>query len=172
MKTALQIINRAYSKIRVKGEGQSLTSEQISDAIDELNSMVWELDADGLHIGWSDIALSSDQLSTPDWLSSLLENGLAIRMGVEFGVQIDPRIIGMYESAYSTALKRLVHVAKIPFPDTLPTGSGEPVWSDTNKYFIDENEGAIWDETGGYLKDEEGEKLNSENEFSNADRNV
>ena len=167
MKTVLQVVNRAYSKIQVKQPNISLTDQEVDDAISELNAMMWEHDADGLHVGWADISSSSDQVG-PDWMTTLLENGLAVRMAPEFGVQINPTVIAMYESALRVAEKVLVDVANIPFPNILPTGQGEGTYRLRYNYFTDFTEGALYDETGGYITDEEGAKINTEIDFSNS----
>jgi hypothetical protein len=122
MKTVLQLLNQAYTKIQVKSKYEDLSDDQKQEGIDELNQMMWEHDASGLPVNWSDVETADETVPEPDWMFSMMANGLAIRLAPNYGVQIDPRIIGMYEAGLDATYKRLVPIPKLLYPNILPTG--------------------------------------------------
>lgn len=161
MQTVLRTLERAFAKIQVKQAGVDLTSEEIADGISEMNAMMWVNDADGLGIGWSDVASETEILPVPDYVIPFVENGLALRMSNEFGMPIKEGVLGMYEEALRVIEKNTVRIPKIPYPNILPTGSGNGSIYDTSRYFEDENAGGLTGGTAGYLKDQENNTLNT-----------
>ncbi len=161
MQTVLRTLERAYSKIKVKQLGVSLTDDEIADGISEMNSMMWLMDADGLSVGWADVSASSATLPVPDYVIPFVENGVAIRLGTEFGVDIDPRLIGMFEEALHVLEKNLVRMPEIQYPNILPRGGGATSIYARTKFFGDERRGALQGGTAGYIRTEEDQIINS-----------
>lgn len=169
MKSVLQLLNQAYTKIQVKSKYTDLDDDQKQEGIDELNQMMWEHDASGLPVNWSDVSEVTETVPEPDWMFSMMANGLAIRLAPNYGVQIDPRIIGMYKAGLDAAMKRLVPIPKLLYPNILPTGRSRHRYHN-HIYFQNPNENALVGQ-GGYLRDESGKILNSENKGLDADSN-
>jgi hypothetical protein len=171
MQTVLRTLERGYSKISVKEAGIDLSDEEKSDGISEMNAMMWEHDADGLGVGWSDISSVNDVLPVPDWAISFVENGFAIRMAPEFGRPIDPSLIAMYEQALRVVQKNNVVIPDICYPNILPVGGDRTRRYRSGTFFIDQNKYALKAGTQGFIKDEEGTIVGSEEDRFNADRN-
>lgn len=169
MKTVLQLLNQAYTKIQVKSKYEDLSDDQKQEGIDELNQMMWEHDASGLPVNWSDVSDVTETVPEPDWMFSMMANGLAIRLAPNYGVQIDPRVIGMYEAGLDATYKRLVPIPKLLYPNILPTGRSRHRYHNYI-YFQDPNRHALIGQ-GGYIRNEEGDILNSEATDDNADNN-
>jgi hypothetical protein len=170
MQTILQLLNRSYRKAKIKSKYEDLDQTQIDDGISELNEMMWELEASGLPIGWSDISESTETVPAPDWMLGMITNGLAIRLGNDDGIQLDQRLIGMYESGLNAAYKRLVPVPKIQYPSILPTGGSTDRYR-RSTYFNNPNANSLVGQ-GGFIRDEDGDSLNSDSQDSNAVTNT
>ncbi len=127
--TALDIIERSLSKIGVKRSGVSLTDDEISDSISELNDMMTELDASGTKLGYTIISSSSDEITTPDWTWGAMRSNLAIRLAPEFDAVITQALAVQASDGYNAILKRTVTIDRVQFPDTLPIGAGNEYWN-------------------------------------------
>lgn len=157
MKTALQVLNRAYGKIQVKSAYSDLDEHLINDGIAELNEMMWELEASGLAVGWRDVIDRDQVLSTPDWMDGMIINGLAIRLAPDIGYAIDDRVMIAYDNGMEVARKLLNTVPRIQFPSNLPTGGARNRWH-ADKYFYNKNANGIIGQ-GGFLADDAGNSL-------------
>lgn len=124
MTTALTVIQKALSKIGVRSREVDLTTDEISDAIDELNDMMYEWDADGLNLGYTTVTASTDTVTTPDWSMGCIKNNLAIRLAPDFGGEVTQALIHLADMGYETIVNRNVSLDNVDFPDTLPIGSG------------------------------------------------
>lgn len=131
MKTALDIINRAASKIGVKRAGVPLTDDEIDDFISELNNMMTELEAGGTVLGYTIVSKGSDEITTPDWSFGAIESNLGVRAAPDFDAQISGVLAASASSGLKAILKRTVQIGEVQFPTSLPTGSG-------NRYFNNE----------------------------------
>ena len=170
MQTVLRTLERAYSKIKVKQSGIDLSSEEIADGISEMNAFMWLQDADGLGVGWSDVSSSDQTLPVADWVIPFVENGTALRLGTEFGVEIDPRLAGMFEEALRVVEKNNVVIPTIKYPSILPTGGEESSRYCGSKYFSDEDQNTIGIGTQGFLRNELGEKTTHSTPTSDVER--
>ncbi len=135
--TALDIINRSLSKIGVKSAGITLTDDEISDSISELNDMMTELDASGIKLGYTIISSSTDEITTPDWTWGAIRSNLAIRLAPEYGAAISQALVTQAIDGYNTILQRTVTIERVQFPTTLPIGAGNEYWN-YERFFTDE----------------------------------
>ena len=166
MQTVLKTIERAYSKIQVKQAGVDLTAQEIEDAISELNEMMWVHTASGMALAWEDVTSSSQTLPLPDYAIAFATNGLALRLGAEFGVMIPQALPAMYEEALRVVELNTVRTPDIPFPDTLPRGGGASSIYSTSRYFTDDLRGALQGGTAGFLRTDEDTVINAPSENS------
>ncbi len=154
MKTALDIINRAASKIGVKRAGSPLEDDEITDAISELNNMMLELDASGTKLGYTVVSDSSDEITTPDWSYGAIEGQLAIRLAPEYEVSISQELAAQASASWNTVLKRTVSIGHVQFPSTLPIGSGNQYYY-WQRFFLDGYANDLETGAGGTLADTE-----------------
>jgi hypothetical protein len=84
--TGTAIVEAALRKLRIKASNTPLTGDELSDGIECLNDMLTEWKYDGVDLGVSSVTTGATDL--PDWSLSGVKNGLAIRLGTEYGVAI------------------------------------------------------------------------------------
>ncbi len=169
MQTVQRLLDRAYEKIQVKSQYEELSDDLVQNGIDELNEMMWELDADGVSVGWRDVSSADENLPVADWLHGMILNGLAIQLAPDFGYTIDPRVIAAYENGLQVAYKNLVPIPTVFYPDILPTGGSRVRWN-RDRFFYNTNRNSNFGQ-GGYARDEDNDIINSQPSDRDADRN-
>lgn len=154
MKTAIDIINRATSKIGVKRAGVDLTDDEINDAISELNNMMVEVDAGGTKLGYTIVSAPTDSITTPDWTYGAMESNLAVRLAPEYEIIISQALATQAHETWKIVLKRTVEIGSTVFPDTMPIGSGNEYWN-YQRFFVDTYRNDLETGAGGTLADTE-----------------
>jgi len=104
------LIARALRLIQVQDPLQDVKAQDMEAGIDALNGMMRRVEADGIALGWSDVANPSDVLPLPDEALQAITYNLAIVLAPEFGVQPMPAVIAI-ATAGMNALMRDVAVA-------------------------------------------------------------
>ncbi len=154
MKTAIDIINRAASKIGVKRSGIDLTDDEISDAISELNNLMVEADAGGTKLGYTIVSSQTDEITTPDWTYGAMESNLAVRIAPEYEVTVSNELAVQASETWKIVLKRTVELGAVNYPTTLPIGSGNEYWN-YQRFFVDGFNNDLETASGGTLADTE-----------------
>ena len=122
--TAGEAITAAYRKLRIRTSESSLTDAEISDAMFELNNMMRQYETDGFDLGWTPVAVTTDEITTPDWSYRFIYLGLAVLMSAEFGVQLSPITIADFETARRAIVNMMVDAPNGALPPDMPLGSG------------------------------------------------
>lgn len=151
---AIDIINRAMSKIGVKRPGIPLEDDDISDAIAELNDMMTEIDASGTKLGYTIVSFQDDDITTPDWSYGAIRANLAIRLAPDYDTVVSPALAQQAAESWKIVLKRTVEIGETNFPDTLPVGQGNEYWN-YQRFFVDEYRNDLMTGSGGTLADAE-----------------
>lgn len=99
------IVRDALGHLRVIDANAPVKPIDMRDAIRALNLMVRRWEADGLALGWSDVAEPTDALPLPPEAEEAVGYNLALRLRARYGVQIDPDIVAL-ASAGLSALQR------------------------------------------------------------------
>lgn len=99
------IVRDALGHLRVIDANAPVKPIDMRDAIRALNLMVRRWEADGLALGWSDVAEPTDVLPLPPEAEEAVGYNLALRLRARYGVQIDPDIVAL-ASAGLSALQR------------------------------------------------------------------
>lgn len=155
MQTVLQLLNRSYSKAQIKSAFTELNQNQIDAGIDILNDVMWQLDADGYNIGWSDVSDSSENVPAPDWMLGFIKAVVAKKLRAEAGMVRLPDLDEEIISGIDVIAKRKIRVPKIKYPNILPRGGSSSRWED--KYFENDAPGILTQ--SGYLRDENNNKI-------------
>jgi len=156
MKTAIEIINRAASKIGVKRAGVPLTDDEINDAISELNDMMTETDAVGIALGYTIVSNPDDEITTPDWSWGAMAANLGVRFAPDFDVSPTQALAQQAHASWKIVLSRTIQLGPVNFPTTLPVGSGNQGGdSNSNRFFGDEYSDDLLTGSGDTLADTE-----------------
>lgn len=123
MTTKGEIINGAYSRLRISGLTAQPSPEDVSLALDQLEDTVRELESRNICLGYNftEFPDPADEATIPSFAVGPLKDVLADRMAPYFGKIFDARVairaVGILTSA--TAVTN-----KVEYPDRMPIGSG------------------------------------------------
>ena len=104
------IVRDALGHLRVLDAAGNVSAIDMRDAIRALNMMMRRWEADGLAMGWSDVAEPTDNLPAPPEAEAAIGYNLAIQMRPRYGTAIDPDIIALAQGGLG-ALRRDVKVS-------------------------------------------------------------
>ena len=151
------LVRRAFEKIGLATYVFDLVPEQLSGALQELDSMVagWELL--GIRLGYSlPSSLGDDQLSDdsglPDWANAAVYLNLAVLIAPNVGRPITPELAMAAKRAYNSLLSRAVHPIEMQLPKNMPAGQGHKVWRQPSRPFLDREDHPIDAESDAQLE--------------------
>ena len=137
MATALQILNRAFSKAGIKSAEVALTATESQDGLDILNDLLASWSATGVLNDTAPVADINDTVVAPDYALGALKANVAVLLAGEYGVIVTPAMaadVTFFTNLMSTMETDL---SDVPFPPTLPTGSGNDDYYYTPIFFPD-----------------------------------
>lgn len=130
MTTKIDLINRAYSRLRISGLTVQPTPEDIDEALDVLEDMAnqWgELMDSGYYYEETPDPNTLHNIPRPFWPA--YKANLAVRLSPLFNLPVHPELRKEASSSYSMMCNRLAITREIPYPSRHPIGSGN-----SNKY--------------------------------------
>jgi hypothetical protein len=89
------IVRDALLHLRVQDAAEAVEAQAMQDAIRALNGMMQRWEADGVSVGWTDVAAPDDTLPAPAEAEEAISYNLAVRLRARYGVAIDPDVIQM-----------------------------------------------------------------------------
>lgn len=124
MATALKHIERAFSKAGIKPAEEPLTNSEIEDALDCLNDLLSNWDGTGILKGTDPVMNPSDELAVPRYASWAIKSNLALMIAGEYGIQISQALAFDAVNSMNSLLSISLDKSPLPYPSTLPRGSG------------------------------------------------
>lgn len=91
------IVRDALSHLGVVDANNPVREIDMRDGIRALNLMVRRWEANGMAMGWSDVAEPTDPLPAPAEAEEALGYNLAVRLRPRYGVALAPDVIAMAE---------------------------------------------------------------------------
>lgn len=164
MAKASKVISRALSLIGVKSSETDVTDQEMTDAIDALNDIMFALDIDGIKIGYTEVTDKDDEVTVPDSTLGYVKSSLAIALAAEYDRQISPELVAQHEFYKNIVLTRFIDIDEPIYPDTLPIGSGyiDGCGYDYQRYFSDtKNNDLLYSNKQSALTDD-GEQIDYE----------
>lgn len=124
MKTKIELVDRAYSKLRISGITVNPTPEEVALAVDELECMVAEWDGKNVCMGYA--FEEEPDPSTESGISKQYENAvqsnLAVRLASDFGKDIPMNLQAQANQSYSAASSMSARVKQTDYPRRQPVG--------------------------------------------------
>jgi len=105
MTTAAKIIARALRLNRVLDATEAPEAEDAQIAMEALNAMARRWEANGMALGWNDVASLTETLPAPQEAEEAIAYNLAIAISAEFGAELRPDIIAKAQEGID-ALRR------------------------------------------------------------------
>ena len=161
MATAKQVLDRVFSKARVKRAGVDLTDDDYDTGIDVMNDWFTQLASIGLSLRYTRVSKQADEVTVQDWVLKVLKSNLTPLIAGEYDKTITPIMIGEAAGDYRFLLQRKVTLDETYFPDTLPTGSGNNPDNQTGNgnFFPDREFNDILTASGQSMKNERGRQI-------------
>ena len=124
MTTALQVIERAFSKAGIKPAEAPLTASEISDGLDTLNDLLSEWGTNGPLTEAVPVDSANDELIIPRFAFGAVKANLAIRLASEYDRPVTQGMAFDATNSLNELVKATIDLSDIDFPSTLPVGSG------------------------------------------------
>jgi len=105
MTTVAKIIARALRLNRVLDATEAPEAEDAQIAMEALNAMARRWEANGMALGWNDVASLTETLPAPQEAEEAIAYNLAIAISAEFGTDLRPDIIAKAQEGID-ALRR------------------------------------------------------------------
>jgi hypothetical protein len=125
MTQAIDIIRDALEHLRVADANSALDVNDTATGLKALNAMMRAWEADGISLGWSDVAAATDAVPTPPEADEAIGANLAIRLAAKYGKQPDGSVVAIATNGVSM-LHAMVYgndYARCRYDD-LPAGVG------------------------------------------------
>ncbi len=122
--TALQVIERAFSKAGIKPSEAPLTAAEISDGLDTLNDLLSEWGTNGPLKDAVPVDNVTDTLVLPRFAFGALKANLAIRLAPEYDRTVTQGMAFDATSSLAELVKATIDLSELDYPNTLPVGSG------------------------------------------------
>lgn len=144
MSTKLEIINEAYSRMRISGLTKQPSGDDITTALRRLENMAAEWEGSNICTGY---AFESEPdpgtpHNVPREFWSAYESNLAIRLLADFGKDPVPSLVKEARGTFSKASAATAVVSQILYPNRQPVGSGNTLRQNRFQRFYQEVETA------------------------------
>ena len=124
MSSVYDTVVSALRKIGILDPSEAPEAQQMNDAIGQLNRMCTRWEADGLAIGWVNVANPTDTLPCPIENEDAVIYNLATHMASDYGIVPPPDVVAYaIGSLDSLARDRMVEMP-LELNSKLPYGSG------------------------------------------------
>lgn len=116
MPATIDILTESLRLLRVIGSNEAPDDDDARDALSALNRMMRRWEANGLALGWNDVANMQDLLPAPPEAEEAIIYNLAMRMRPLFGKTLEPDVMAMARNGRNE-LRRDGFVASPLTPD-------------------------------------------------------
>ena len=138
MSTKIKLIGRAYSKLEISGINVNPSPEDVVIALDELETMMAELDSRNVCVGFNfeDEPDPSSESYVPRWAENAVQTNIAIRLATEFGKMANQGLSAQANQSMSNLVARTAKVRSIAPSSRQPSGSGNTFrWNLWRRYY-------------------------------------
>lgn len=131
----VDIINRAYSRLRISGVTAQPSAEDLELALSQLEDLVAELeDARNICLNYNREGEPDPNSvsNVPAWARDCLSYQLALRLIPDFNKAVPPQLERMAAASLSAASSKSAadRMRRVQYPERMPTGSGNHArWS-------------------------------------------
>lgn len=122
--TANQLINAILQEIYLQADEQQIQSVDYQAAQLYTNLMMFELDAEGIKLGWTELKNPADNVTVPAGALLGITTNAALRLANSYDIQVGPLLAVNAEKGLRAMRKLGVSIQNMNYPSTLPIGSG------------------------------------------------
>lgn len=119
-----ELITASFRKLAIRASESSLTEQEKTDALFELNNMMAQYETEGFHLAYTPVSSTSDEITTPEWSHRWMILSLAVLIAPEYGKQPSPVILADLSVAYKAIQNVLISAPRVKLPPDMPIGGG------------------------------------------------
>lgn len=143
---ASQLIKAILQEPLVQASEAPIEAVEAEDAIFALNNWMFEIAADGVNLGFTEVTDLADEVTVPRGAVNGIVKNVAAQIVNQFGVAVPPLLMTQAAVGLAVMTKIAVTIPDSPYPGTLPIGSGNECGLGT--HFYGEDEAVIETENG------------------------
>jgi len=153
MATVAQIVKASLQRILVQASEADLEPDEYQDAMFAMNNLMLALDADGVHLGYTEVSDLGDDVTIPVGALRGLIALLAIEISPDYNGTVSEGLAIAAADGLKIMRKLGCPIPTSSLPGTLPTGTGNDY--DSSERFYPDEEVAILGEHSGHIGLEE-----------------
>lgn len=135
----VDIINDAYSKLRISGLTVLPSPEDLELALSRLENMMSEFDSSGLQLNYNfeDDPDPNSLSNIPSFAYDGISGSLALRLSPDFNKIIPPSLVASVSASMGAISGRVAKdkLRKISYPSRMPVGSGNNRFNRWSKFY-------------------------------------
>jgi hypothetical protein len=151
VETASTVINDALQELLVQASEQPIESVDFETAKRYLNRMMFEFDADGINLGFTQVVKASDPITVAYGAINGIIYNLAMNLATTFDVPVGPELALKAAEGKRIMTKIATTIGPSSYPDTLPIGSGNEGYSTDSYHFYEEDPATVDTQRGGVV---------------------
>lgn len=152
MATAGDIAKASLQKILVQATEAPIEASEAQDFIFAMNAFMLDLDANGVTLGYTEVADVADRITIPTGALRGLIYNMAVEVAPDYNAVITPAAQAIALAGLQTMRKLGATMGATQYPSTLPIGSGnEGSGLFRSNHFYPDLEASILAETTGAI---------------------
>jgi len=160
MAIAQTLIADALIDLEIRSSETQITDSEYAQGLRYMNRVMTTWAEEGLNVGYNKVTTITQETNIPDWFEMCLISHLGIALAPSFGVQVDPRRLGIAKEMKDAVELRLVRIGPAAYSSALPTGQG--TYSNANENFFSRKDpNILTSATQSDLSDDEGIELST-----------
>ena len=152
MATVAQVLRASLNRILVGASEAPIEPDEAQDFVFALNNYMLGLDAQGIKLGYTEVASTGDDVTVPTGALRGIIANMAIEVAPDYGAPVPPALAAVAVEGM-VAMRRLGQRLRLTqYPSTLPIGSGnEGSLQFGDDHFFPDLEADILSETTGAI---------------------
>ena len=123
MTTAIELAQRALSKILVEGSDSPFEADEYADFYVDLNNYMAALEADGIRLGYTPVSDPADLITVPPGAIRGMVANMAIEVASDYGAQVQAGVAEQARKGMRTMRRLGQRKSHTQYPTNLPMGS-------------------------------------------------
>lgn len=156
MTTAAQVLKASLQELLVQDVEAPLEPSEYQDAIFYLNNFMFNLDAEGIALGFTEVENLGDEITVPPGAIQGIIKNLAVLLAPMFDVTLPQELFVQADVSMRTLEQLGVSNGAMAFPSTLPIGSGNEKNNYNNHHYYRGTGDDILRESNGSIATEDG----------------
>ncbi|HHW4673599.1 MAG TPA: packaged DNA stabilization gp4 family protein [Xylella fastidiosa subsp. pauca] len=125
MTKVAEIIRDALGHLRVLDANEAVEAEDAVKAMRALNLMMRRWEANGIALGWSEVASPDDLLPAPAEAQEAIGYSLAVCLRASYGVVLEQDVVSAAERGRAMLISDTVHASGVRMQYDLPAAESQ-----------------------------------------------